>query len=266
MLRATLIQTQLQKSKTKAIEQILKLLKKAGSSNSDIVCLPELWYPKAVTNFEVEFAEIMDAAREYNITIIPGAFLEKINDQEEGNNNNNNNNFLQISSPVIATDGMIIGRQLKIHPFGSQRKVVKAGTKVQVFESSNCKFGIGICYDIVFPEVARSLARKGADILFFPSRIRNEGIKPWHMYVQVRALENRIPIAAPNICGSNTYKGASIFVDFDYNNKTDIAIPKPRVGASVNEQILVMDIDLKHTRRLRKKRLEDFRNNFYDLL
>ena len=75
-----------------------------------------------------------------------------------------------------------------------------------------------------------------------------------------------MPIAAPNICGSSIYNGRSIFVDFDYNNKTDIAIPKPRVGASVNEQILVMDINLKRTKRLSKKRFEDFRNNFYDLV
>jgi omega-amidase len=135
---------------------------------------------------------------------------------------------------------------LKIHPFGPQRKVVKAGTKLRVFNCRNFKFGIGICYDIVFPEIARALVRKGADILFFPSKIRYEGIKPWHMYIQVRALENRIRIAAPNVCGinnnnNNKYKGKSIFVDFDYDNKTDIAIPKLRNGSSVNEQILIID-------------------------
>ena len=163
---------------------------------------------------------------------------------------------------------MILGRQLKIHPFGPQRKVVKAGTKVELFESGNFKFGIGICYDIVFPEVARALVKKGADILFFPSKIRYEGIKPWHMYVQVRALENRIPIAAPNVCdsGNSVYKGKSIFVDFDYDYKTDIAVPKLRFGSSVNDQILIMDIDLNRTRKLHKKRFEDFRSNLYGLL
>ncbi len=66
------------------------------------------------------------------------------------------------------------------------------------------------------------------------------------MYVQVRALENRIPIAAPNVCDSSNsiYKGKSIYVDFDYNYKTDIAVPKSRFGSSVNDQILIMGIDL----------------------
>ena len=263
MLRIALVQTHLQNNKTKAIEHTIKLLNKIGSSDSDIVCLPELWYSKIVANFETEFDKIIDAAKEYNITIIPGAFLER-------SNNNNNGNDLHISSPVITDKGIIADRQLKIHPFGPQRKVVKAGTKLRVFNCRNFKFGIGICYDIVFPEIARALVRKGADILFFPSKIRYEGIKPWHMYIQVRALENRIPIAAPNVCGinnnnNNRYKGKSIFVDFDYDNKTDIAIPKLRFGSSVKEQILIIDIDLKRTRRLREKRFEDFRNDFYGL-
>jgi omega-amidase len=211
--------------------------------------LPELWYTKTVTDFETEFDKIIDVAKEYNMAIIPGAFMER---------RNNNNNALQISTPVIANDGVIAGRQLKIHPFRSQCKVLKAGTKVLLFKSGNFKFGIGICYDIVFPEVARALLKKGADILFFPSKIRHEGIKPWHLYVQVRALENRIPIAAPNVCddsrSNGIYRGKSIFVDFDYNYKMDIAVPKIRVGSSVNNQILIVNVDLKRSRKLRKKR------------
>ena len=257
MLRVALAQIRLQNNLENAIKHILKLLNRIGSSDSDIACFPELWYSKILTNFETQFVKINGAAKEYNMTVIPGAFIEtsKMND--------NRSSLLQISSPVITNEGTILGSQLKIHPFGSERKVIKAGNKVQVFESSNIKFGIGICYDIVFPEISRALVRKGADILFFPSKIRYEGIKPWHMYVQVRALENRIPIAAPNVCGvNNIYKGKSILVDFNYDNKTDIAIPKLRVGSSVNEQILIMDIDLKYAKKLRKKRFEDLRNDF----
>ena len=253
MLRIALVQLQLQNNKTKAIEHTLKILNKVGSSDSDIVCLPELWYTKTVTDFETEFDKIIDIAKEYNMTIIPGAFGERRN-----NKSNNRNYALQISTHVIANNGVIAGRQLKIHPFGLQRKVIKAGTKVELFESVNFKFGIGICYDIVFPEVSRALLKKGADILFFPSKIRHEGIKPWHMYVQVRALENRIPIAAPNVCDDSSsngiYRGKSIFVDFDYDYKTDIAFPKIRVGSSANNQILIVNVDLNRSRKLRKKR------------
>ena len=194
----------------------------------------------------------MAVAKEYNMTVIPGAFIErsKKTDSKDG--------LLQISCPVITNEGTISGSQLKIHPFGPQRKAIRAGNKLQVFESSNIKFGIGICYDIVFPDISRALVKKGAEIIFFPSKIRHEGIKPWHMYVQVRALENRVPIAAPNVCDVNKmYNGKSILVDFNYDSKTDIAFPKLRIGPSVNEHILMMDIDLKYATRLRKKRFEN---------
>ena len=63
MLRIALVQIHLQNNKAKAVEHALKLLKKAGLSDSDIVCLPELWYTKIVTNFETEFDKIIDARK-----------------------------------------------------------------------------------------------------------------------------------------------------------------------------------------------------------
>jgi len=252
MVRVALLQLQLQKNHAEAMEHAIKLLKNAGAADSNIVCLPEQWYPKPISSFEQEFKQITDIAKEQNMTIIPGAFLERIN----GN--------LQISCPVISSDGRILGRQFKIHPYGDERKVVKAGTKVEIFDSGGFKFGIAVCHDVVFPEVSRALARKGAEMFFFPSRIRNEGIEPWHMYVQVRALENRVPAAAPNAC-SKVYGGKSIVVDFDYDKKSNIAVPKQAL-ASVNEQILVMDVDLDRARKIRKIRFEDFKSDLYGSL
>ena len=252
MPRVALAQLGLQHNQENAIRHSLKLLNSAGSSDSDIVCLPELWYSKILTNFETQFVKVMAVAKEYNMTVIPGAFIER------SKKTDNRQDLLQISCPVITNEGTILGSQLKMHPFGPQRKAIRAGNKLQVFESSNIKFGIGICYDIVFPDISRALVKKGAEIIFFPSKIRHEGIKPWHMYVQVRALENRVPIAAPNVCDVNKmYNGKSILVDFNYDSKTDIAFPKLRIGHSVNEHILMMDIDLKYATRLRKKRFEN---------
>src|SRR5919198_2135239 len=94
--RIALVQINSYNNKAKAVEYACKLLKKAGSSDSDIVCLPELWYTKIVTNFETEFDKIIDVAKEYNMVVIPGAFLEK----RSSNNSNDNRNDLQISSPV----------------------------------------------------------------------------------------------------------------------------------------------------------------------
>jgi hypothetical protein len=56
---------------------------------------------------------------------------------------------------------------------------------------------------LFFQSLARTLVKKGSEILF-PSRTWCEAIKPWYMHVQVRELENRVLIAAPNICDGNS--------------------------------------------------------------
>ncbi len=249
MVRVALLQLQLQDTKAKAVEHVVRLLNNAAAAESNIVCLPEQWYPKHVVNFEQEFKQLIDIAKQHSMTIIAGALLEEI----KGN--------LRISCPVIANDGSMMGRQFKIHPYGDEKKAVKAGTKAEIFDTGNFKFGIAICHDVVFPEVSRALTLKGADIIFYPSRIREEGIEPWQMYVQVRALENRVPTAAPNACGKG-YGGKSIAADLEYDKQSNVAVPKPAL-ASVNEQLLVVDMDLDYARKIRKLRFEDVKSEVY---
>jgi len=252
VVRISLVQLRLWKTRAESIEHAMKILRKAIALDPDIVCLPELWYPKAVNDFEYEFKPIMNLAKEQSMIIIAGAFLERIN----------NNQY--ISSPVISGTGETLGRQIKIHPFGSQRATVRPGSAVKIFDCGRLKFGIAICYDLVFPEISRALVTKGAELIFYPSKISAKGIKPWHMYVQVRALENRIPVGAANIC-NDAFGGKSILATFDYDKKTDIAIPKLIVG-SVKEQTFGIDIDLENVRKIRSQRMKDFKRALYPTL
>lgn len=226
----------------KTIKHIGKMIRDASYDYKiDVICLPELWYTKLIQDFEKEFRAIINAASENNLTIVPGAFTEKI----AGN--------VYVSCPIIAPDGTILGRQFKIHLFGTQRKRYKSGSKIEIFDSGKFKFCVVICYDGVFPEIARFAAYNGVDLLFFPSKILKEGIHPWHMYLQVRALENRIPVIAANVCGK-LFGGRSMIVDFSYNKRTDIAMPKTKTGPSVREDLIVANLDLKKARQIRKKR------------
>lgn len=213
-------------------------------SKIDLVCLPELWYTKVVRDFEKEFKVITDVAKEYDSTVIPGAFREKICE----------NTYL--TCPVVSSDGSILGRQFKIHLFGHQKKTLSRGSRMEVFDIGKLKFSVPICYDLVFPEIARSAVYNGADLLFFPSKILKPGITPWHLYLQVRALENRTPVVASNVCGG-AFGGRSIMVDLEYDKGTDIATPKTETAGKIREQALIVDIDLKRSRQMRKKRFSD---------
>lgn len=214
-----------------------------GQKETDILCLPEKWLPNnRISAFELnEFKRI---AKEFSMTIIPGAFYEKKSKR------------WSIFAPVIGPSGDVVGKQEKIHLFGYERKRVKPGYKTIVFKTS-CKFGVIICYDMVFPEVARSLTQKGAEALFSPSRIVKRGIRPWHQYTMVRALENRIPILAANV-ENRKFGGKSVIIDLHEEN--GIVIPKKM--ELLRQSSKSLKFNLRKYKKVRAERFADLRNFF----
>lgn len=240
MVKLGLIQTASYSTNDEGISRISSRLRKLGGNETDIVCLPEQWLKQnEILDFETEFSEFIRIAKEYSMTIIPGAFYST-----KGKHST-------IVAPVIGPKGEIIGLQEKIHPFDYEQKKVKAGIEAKIFETG-CKFGIIVCYDMVFPKVANVLAKKGAQILVSPSRIVKRGINPWHMYVQVRALENRIPILAANV-ENDRFGGNSIIVDLNEKDK----IVNTEVTKLKGEREFAKKFDLKRFEKSRKKRFSD---------
>ena len=156
---------------------------------------------------------------------------------------------------MIGPKGEFIGRQEKIHPFDYERDNVKPGNEAKIFNTA-CKFGVIICYDMVFPKVANTLVKKGAQVLFSPSRIVRRGIEPWQMYVQVRALENRIPILAANV-ENRRFGGNSLIIDLNENNK----VVTTKVMKINGEWGISKKFDLNKYEKSRKIRFLDS-NNF----
>ena len=244
MTKVGLIQTSNYENNKKGIENVSKLLKKLGIDETEIVCLPEQWLPNnKIDDYDKEFSEFKKISQEYNMTIIPGAFYQEKNNQ------------ISINSPIISPDGEIIGKQEKIHPYDYEKEIVSPGNEAKIFNTS-CKFGVMICYDTVFPGVADTLTKKGAQILFSPSRIVKEGIDPWKMYVQVRSLENRIPIVAPNVI-DRKFGGNSLIIELQKKEK----IVKTKLTELYGESSESIDIIFSNYKEIRKHRLED-RNNF----
>ena len=243
MIKAGLIQTRVYSSNKEGIFRVSKLLEKLGKRKTSIVCLPEQWLKNnEIEDFDAEFKDFKEISKKYQMTIIPGAFYQK------------NTKGLTISSPIISSSGEIIGRQEKIHPFDYEKKTVMPGKEAKVFDTS-CKFGVVICYDMVFPRVSETFVKKGAQILFSPSRIVRRGINPWETYVKARSLENRVPILAANVL-SRKYGGNSTIIDL--NEKGKVVVPK--VTQIQQEGFLVKSFDLAKFEKTRKLRFSDSKN------
>lgn len=138
-------------------------------------------------------------AKEYKVHIIYG-FPEKDTDRGE---------VLYNSAVLIGDAGEVRGIYRKVHLYAKEKEYFTAGSTYPVFDTSAGKLGIMICWDAAFPEVARSLALKGADLLVVPtnwertylSSIDTNNQMDWSLVARSRAMDNCIHLASANRIG-----------------------------------------------------------------
>ncbi len=95
----------------------------------------------------------------------------------------------------IAPDG-IFGKYRATHLWDQERKWATPGNDLPVFKTPFGNIGVMIGYEGMFPEVARVLALRGADLIVWPTSWRSE---PEFRYIaHERAMENRILLIAAN--------------------------------------------------------------------
>ena len=141
-----------------------------------------------------------------NNVVLPVSFFEK-----------ENNSYFN-SLAVIDADGNILGKYRKSHipdgPGYLEKYYFNPGdTGFQVWETKFGKIGIGICWDQWFPEAARIMALKGAEILLYPTAIGDELMSEydssdaWQIVMRGHAAANIMPVVASNRIGSESVKG-----------------------------------------------------------
>ena len=72
---------------------------------------------------------------------------------------------------LIGPDGYI-GKQRKLHMSRDESLFYSGGSEINIFDIGKCTVGIVICYDNQFPEVARLVALRGADVILMPHAAR----------------------------------------------------------------------------------------------
>ena len=121
-------------------------------------------------------------------------------------------NTLYNSAAVVDADGSLLGVYRKTHipddHFYQEKFYFTPGdTGFTVWDTRYGRIGVGICWDQWFPETARSLALKGADVILYPTAIGSEPILDcdssghWRRAMQGHAAVNIVPVAAANRFG-----------------------------------------------------------------
>ena len=239
------------------------LIDKAAKKGANIILLQELFqtpyfciqYDEEIFKLAQTFEnnKILDQmskiAKDLNV-VLPISFFEK------------DNNAYFNSIAVINADGNILGKYRKSHipdgPGYLEKYYFNPGnTGFKVWETKFGKIGIGICWDQWFPEAARIMALKGAEILFYPTAIGDElmskydSSSAWQRVMQGHAAANIVPVVASNRIGSETVKdqtngfyGKSFICDRTGNIISEASKDK--------EEIIIAEIDIEENHLFRR--------------
>lgn len=149
---------------------------------------------------------------------------------------------------LVAPDG-IAGTYRKVHlPYlGVDRFTTPGDRPFEVFETAGVRIGMLICYDGGFPEAARVLALRGADLIVLPTNWPPGGAYMAEFSINSRAMENGIYFAAVNRIGTEN--------GFSFIGKSRICSPVGATMSSVDDAIpgvVRADIDpqLARTKRI----------------
>ncbi|MCS6893480.1 MAG: carbon-nitrogen hydrolase family protein [Deltaproteobacteria bacterium] len=132
--------------------------------NANLIVFPEVFLTGPLMG-HLEYAdknseligEIKQMAKTWKIDIVAGSIIEK-----EGRK------FFNVCY-YVDFKGNLKARYKKIHLWNTEARYLSAGDRVSVFPTRFGIVGIGICWDLAFPEFFRALKLSGARIVFVPS-------------------------------------------------------------------------------------------------
>jgi len=184
------------------------LVRQAAGAGANIVLLQEVfashefqfmdWKPEHFALAETldgpSISAMRALAKELGI-VIPTNFFERAN----------NAYFNTVA--MIDADGSVLGIYRKSHiPLGAPGCYEKVysnpgDTGFQAFETAFGTIGSGVCWDQWFPEAARIMALKGAEILCYPTAIGSDCHDHWETVMRGHAAANVMPLVAANRVG-----------------------------------------------------------------
>jgi predicted amidohydrolase len=132
------------------------------------------------------------------------------------------------SAVLVGPDGELLDVYNKIHLRGEERMAFREGYRLPVIETEVGNIGMMIGYDLAFPEVARSLALEGAEILVVLANWEAAQIDEWKTYARARAYENSVYIAATNRVGED--------VTLNFGGESMVVGPRGQIYASLADE------------------------------
>jgi len=246
------------------LQKAIEFVREAAGQGANIVCLQELfksrYFCQVVDSRLFDLAENVDGnsptvrqlsklAAELEIVIIAGLFEKRASA------------LYHNTAIVLDADGRYLGKYRKMHipddPGYYEKFYFTPGDLgYKVFRTRHAKVGVLICWDQWFPEAARLLALRGAEVILIPTAIgykQSEGLPftkygyhdTWQVVQRGHAIANACFVAAVNRVGFEESPAGNEGIDFW--GQSFLSDPYGRVVARASaerEEIVVAPVDL----------------------
>ncbi len=191
------------------VEQGVRRLAEAGA---DLVVLPEMWS----CGFDYERLE-GHAAESPAVLERLGKLASLCGVNVAGSLPRETEKGIANSLVLLDRNGQVTESYDKIHLFspGDEHRHFAGGGRAGLCDTDLGRIGLMICYDLRFPELCRTLALAGAEIIVIAAQWPLARKVHWETLIRARAIENQVFVIAANRCGSDpklNYAGHSAIV------------------------------------------------------
>ena len=177
------------------------LVRQAAEAGPDVILLPEMWntgfFPadldrSADRDGERTKSVFSPLAAELNTNIVCGSVANRRGD-----------GFYN-TAYVFDRTGAVLAEYDKTHLFSpsGEHERFRAGDRLCRFSLEGRSCGLIICYDLRFPELTRTLALEGLDLLFVPAQWPDKRSMHLQTLARARAIENQMFLALCNSVGT----------------------------------------------------------------
>lgn len=264
-VRIGLCQLLVGSDKAKNLANAALMVNKAAEAGAKIVMLPECFNSPYSTSSFAEYAEvinmtsqeanseakspsvhmILSLAKKHNIYLVGGSIPET-----EGGKIFN-------TSLVVDPEGKLIARHRKMHLFDidipgkqtfKESDVLTAGDTISTFDTIYGKCGLGICYDLRFPEYAQ-LCMDSCRMMFYPGAFNTTtGPAHWELLLRARAVDNQCFVAAASPARDPN-------VTYQAWGHSSVISPWGKVVATTehDEALVLCDLELSEVETLREQ-------------
>lgn len=276
-LKAAVIQHSMTENKAENLAHSIALIKQAAEQGAKLVLLPELhttaYFCQVENTDYFDLAEdihsgetsaaLKQAAKDFNIVIVGSIFENRANITYHN------------TSVVFDTDGSLAGVYRKMHipddPGFYEKFYFTPGDAItndgdsgfEPVQTSIGKLGVLVCWDQWYPEAARIMALKGADVLLYPTAIgydpddtdeeKSRQKEAWITIQRSHAIANHLPVLVANRTGFEQNPELDTGIDFwghSFITGSQGELLSPCDNS--NEAVLIAQLDTEKARHTRQ--------------